>query len=626
MARGLGASAVARAAGLLGANALLGEPLDREAILALGTELEGHADNMAAVLFGGLQVVVLDGDAVVHAGLAAPAGLKAVLFVPDVEMPTDESRRALPKELSREDAVYNIGRAALLVAALADGRLELLDVATRDRLHQPARAKIFPAMEPVFQAARQAGALAVFLSGGGSTILALASRDEERNRTGHGRGGGEGGRGRRDDHHQAQRPGGAGSPGGLRGIHMALIVQKYGGTSVGDADKIKNVARRIAARREKGDDLVVVVSAMGHTTDDLIALAHQINPHPEDRELDVLLSTGETVSSTLMAMALHEMGLPAISLSGAQAGIGTESRFGRARILEVDPQRIHRELGEGKIVIVAGFQGITEEMDITTLGRGGSDTTAVALAAALKAERCEIYTDVDGVYTTDPRIEPKARKLEEINYEEMLELATWGARVMHNRAVELGAVYNVPILVASSFRDVPGTLIHRGEEMVEQRNKVSGIAYDTDVAKVTVRGVPDRPGIAATLFGPLSDAGISVDTIVQNASVERIADVTFTVSRKDLEQALKLMEPIAHQISAGDVITDDHLAKVSIVGAGMTSAPGYASRMFKTLFDAGINIEMITTSEIRITCIIDESRVADAVRALHKAFELEEAE
>jgi len=407
---------------------------------------------------------------------------------------------------------------------------------------------------------------------------------------------------------------------------MALIVQKYGGTSVGDADKIKNVARRIAARREKGDDLVVVVSAMGHTTDELIALAHQINPHPEDRELDVLLSTGETVSSTLMAMALHEMGLPAISLSGAQAGIGTESRFGRARIFSVDPQRIHKELGEGKIVIVAGFQGITEEMDIATLGRGGSDTTAVALAAALKAERCEIYTDVDGIYTTDPRVEPKARKLAEINYEEMLELATWGARVMHNRAVELGAVYNVPILVASSFRDVPGTLIHGEGEMVEQRNKVSGIAYDTDVAKVTVRGVPDRPGIAATLFGPLSEAGISIDTIVQNASVERIADVTFTVTRKDLERALKLIEPIAHQISAGDILTDSRLAKVSIVGAGMTSAPGYAARMFKTLFDSGINIEMISTSEIRITCIIDESQVADAVRALHKAFELEQAE
>ena len=364
---------------------------------------------------------------VVHAGLAAPAGLKAVLFVPDVEMPTNESRRALPTELSRQDAVYNIGRAALLVAALAGGRLELLDVATRDRLHQPARARIFPAMEagiPGGSPGRRSGGLPfrrrIDYPGPG---LGRGRED----RAGDGRGSGQGGRRRRDDDHETQRGGGAGSPGGLEGVAMALIVQKYGGTSVGDADKIKNVARRIAARREKGDDLVVVVSAMGHTTDDLIALAHQIRTHPEDRELDVLLSTGETVSSTLMAMALHELGLPAISLSGAQAGIGTERRHGRARILSVDPQRIHKELGEGKVVIVAGFQGITEEMDITTLGRGGSDTTAVALAAALKAERCEIYTDVDGVYTTDPRIEPKARKLTEINYEEMLELATWGA-------------------------------------------------------------------------------------------------------------------------------------------------------------------------------------------------------
>ncbi|MCJ7510415.1 MAG: aspartate kinase, partial [Dehalococcoidia bacterium] len=313
---------------------------------------------------------------------------------------------------------------------------------------------------------------------------------------------------------------------------MAIIVQKYGGSSVADADKIKNVAGRVAARRDKGADLVVVVSAMGKTTDQLIDLARQVSDQPEDREMDVLLSTGETVSSSLMAMALRAMGYPAISLSGAQAGIGTEARYGRARILTVDPQRMHKELKEGKIVIVAGFQGVSEELDITTLGRGGSDTTAVALAVALEAATCEIYTDVDGVYTTDPRIEPKARKLKEINYEEMLELATYGAKVMHNRAVELGKVYNMPILVASSFRDVPGTLIHGGTDMVEQRNKVSGIACDRDVAKVTVRGVPDQPGIAASLFGPLSDAGISVDTIVQNASVEKVTDVTFTVSRK----------------------------------------------------------------------------------------------
>jgi len=405
---------------------------------------------------------------------------------------------------------------------------------------------------------------------------------------------------------------------------MAIIVQKYGGTSLADAEKIKNVARRVAARSDKGDDLVVVVSAMGKTTDQLIDLAYQMSDQPEDREMDVLVSTGETVSSSLMAMALRAMGYPAISLSGAQAGIGTETRYSRARILSIDPERIHKELKEGKIVIVAGFQGICEEMDITTLGRGGSDTTGVALAVALKADKCEIYSDVDGIYTTDPRIEPNARKLKEIGYEEMLELATYGARVMHNRAVELGKVYNMPILVASSTRDVPGTLIHGGTEMVEQRNKVSGIAHDSDVAKVTVRGVPDRPGIAASLFGPLSDAGISVDTIVQNASVEKTTDLTFTVARNDLDKAMRLMKPLAKQIGAGELVSDLSLAKVSIVGAGMQSGPGYAATMFRTLFDEGINIELITTSEIRITCIIDESKVTEAVRALHKAFELEE--
>ena len=406
---------------------------------------------------------------------------------------------------------------------------------------------------------------------------------------------------------------------------MAIIVQKYGGTSVADAEKIKNVARRVAARHDKGDDLVVVVSAMGKTTDQLIDLAYQMSDQPEDREMDVLVSTGETVSSSLMAMALRSMGYQAISLSGAQAGIGTETRYGRARILSIDPKRIHKELKEGKIVIVAGFQGICEEMDITTLGRGGSDTTGVALAVGLGADMCEIYSDVDGIYTTDPRIEPNARKLKEIGYEEMLELATYGARIMHNRAVELGKVYNMPILVASSTRDVPGTLIHGGTEMVEQRNKVSGIAHDSDVAKVTVRGVPDRPGIAASLFGPLSDAGISVDTIVQNASAEKITDLTFTVARNELDKAMRLAQPLAKQIGAGEILSDLSLAKVSIVGAGMQSGPGYAATMFRTLFDAGINIELITTSEIRITCIIDESKVKEAVRALHKAFELEQA-
>ena len=404
---------------------------------------------------------------------------------------------------------------------------------------------------------------------------------------------------------------------------MALVVQKYGGTSVGDAERIKHVAGRIIARIAAGDRLVVVVSAMGQTTDELILLAQEMTDEPEARELDLLLSTGEIVSSTLLSMALKHGGCPAVALSGAQAGIGTDRRYGRARILKVDPKRLLHELEAGRVVIVAGFQGITEEMDITTLGRGGSDTTAVALAAGLKADRCEIYTDVEGIFTADPRIVPEATKFPEISYEEMLEMAAYGAQVMHPRAVELGAVHKVPIYVASSFSEAPGTLIHGGPFM-EQYNKVLGIAQDTDVARITIRGVPDRPGIAATLFEPLGDGGISVDTIVQNASVERLTDLTFTVSRSDLSRALEIVKPIALEIEAPDVLADTHLAKVSILGAGMTSAAGYAGRMFRTLFEAGINIELITTSEIRITCLIDEKQVKDAVRALHKAFELEE--
>ncbi|MCH6555367.1 MAG: aspartate kinase [Chloroflexi bacterium] len=404
---------------------------------------------------------------------------------------------------------------------------------------------------------------------------------------------------------------------------MALIVQKYGGTSVADAERIQSVAGRIARQAEAGDRLVVVVSAMGDTTDELLALADQMTDEPEERELDLLLSTGEIVSSTLLAMALKHIGHPAIALSGAQAGIGTDKRYGRARILKVDPHRVEAALKRGNVVIVAGFQGTTEELDVTTLGRGGSDTTAVALTAALKAERCEIYTDVDGIYTADPRIEPRASKLESVSYEEMLELASYGAKVMHPRAVELGALFQVPILVASSFVETPGTLIG-GASMMEQRNKVTGIAGDTDVARITIRGVPDQPGIAARLFQPLAEGGISVDTIVQNASVERLTDLTFTVARAELGRAMEIVKPVAAEIGAPEVLADTHLAKVSVVGAGMQSGPGYAGRMFQTLYEAGINIELITTSEIRITCLIEEAQVPAAVRALHKAFELEE--
>ncbi|HEY49485.1 MAG TPA: aspartate kinase [Dehalococcoidia bacterium] len=403
---------------------------------------------------------------------------------------------------------------------------------------------------------------------------------------------------------------------------MALVVQKYGGSSVADADKIKNVARQAVAAREEGNHVVVVVSAMGKTTNNLITLANQVTDSPDERELDVLLSTGELISSTLLAMALRTLGVEAISLSGAQAGIRTDSVYSRARILGVDPNRIKKELEKDRVVIVAGFQGITEEMDITTLGRGGSDTTAVALAVSLGADRCEIYTDVEGVYTADPRLVPEARKIEDIGYDEMLELASSGAKVMHSRAVELGEVYKMPILVASSFTDEPGTLIHGGAS-VEIANKVRGIAHDLNVAKVTVVGVPDKPGVASAIFEPLAKANISVDTIVQNASINKITDLTFTVAKSDSAKAMKVIEPVVKSIGARECVSDTKLAKVSVIGAGMQTAPGYAARMFSALYEAGINIELITTSEIRITCIIDEAKTEDALRTLHKAFELE---
>ena len=407
---------------------------------------------------------------------------------------------------------------------------------------------------------------------------------------------------------------------------MALIVQKYGGSSLADAAAVRNVARRIAGTRDRGDKVVATVSAMGDTTDELIALARTVSRDPNPRELDLLLSTGELVSCTLLAMALRSLGQSAVSLSGAQAGIRTDTRFGNAKIEAVEPRRIVRELDDGNIVIVAGFQGITDDMNVTTLGRGASDITAVALAAALNAERCEIYTDVEGIYTADPRLVPAARKLAEIEFEEMLELASYGAK-MAPRSIELGMVYDVPILVASTFVDRPGTLIHRGADMSdgvgEVRNRVIGVATDVNVAKLTLLGVPDRPGGAAKVFEPLAEADISVDVIVQGAVVDGRTDLTFTVRATDLGRAAPVVERVAAELGAGGVDTADGLAKVSIVGSGMQDAPGYASRMFRALADAGINIDVITTSEIRITCIVDASRIGEAAQALHDAFLVE---
>ncbi len=405
---------------------------------------------------------------------------------------------------------------------------------------------------------------------------------------------------------------------------MALLVHKYGGSSVADAEKIKRVAERVINAKISGNHVVVVVSAMGDSTDELIDLAHTVSTDPEPREMDLLLSTGELVSCTLLSMAIKSMGHDSVSLTGNQAGIVTDTMYGHARISRVDSDRIKDELEKGQITVVAGFQGMTEGQDITTLGRGGSDTTAVALAAALNADRCDIYTDVEGIYTADPRIVPKARKMAEIGYQEMLELASYGAK-MHPRSIELGSVYQVPIYVASSFSDQPGTLIHKGpdEDNMEDRIKVTGIAYQSNIAKVTVRAVPDRPGMAAELFEPLSAVGISVDTIVQNTSVERLTDISFTVDRSDLQKTLRELESVTNEMGAGEVVTDPTLASISVVGSGMQNTPGYASRMFRVLSEARINIEMITTSEIRISCIIAEAQVPEAVRLLHSGFDLD---
>lgn len=410
---------------------------------------------------------------------------------------------------------------------------------------------------------------------------------------------------------------------------MARIVQKYGGTSLGDAERIRSAASRIASSCAGGNSVAAVVSAMGDTTDRLIELACEVSGSPESRELDALLSTGEMASCALVAMAVRSFGLEAVSLSGAQAGIRTDARHGRARIAAVEAGRIEAELERGRVVVVAGFQGITEGMDVTTLGRGASDLSAVAVAAAIRAERCEVYTDVRGIYTADPRRVRSARQLREVGYEEMLEMASSGAK-MQPRSIELAMQYDVPILVASSFEDAPGTLIHRRGDMEpgvgEFRNRARAVATEANVAKITVTGIVDRPGVSAGLLEPLADADISVDVIVQNAHVRETIDFAFTVGRDDAGSALQIVRAAAERLGADDVLLTDDLAKVSLIGAAMQNTPGYASRMFRALADAGINIDMISTSEIRITCVVREDRLDDAARALHSAFGLDRGE
>jgi aspartate kinase len=407
---------------------------------------------------------------------------------------------------------------------------------------------------------------------------------------------------------------------------MALIVQKYGGTSVGSPERIKNVARRVARWQQQGHQLVVVVSAMSGETNRLIALAREIQAQPDPRELDVMVSTGEQVTIALLSMALLELGLKARSYTGGQVKILTDSAFTKARIASIDDARMRADLEAGYVVVVAGFQGVDEAGNITTLGRGGSDTTGVALAAALKADECQIYTDVDGVYTTDPRIVPEARRLKTITFEEMLEMASLGSKVLQIRSVEFAGKYNVRLRVLSSFEEEgEGTLITFEDDKNMEQASISGIAFNRDEAKITILGVPDRPGIAYQILGPIGDANIDVDMIVQNVGHDGMTDVSFTVHRNDYQKALQILKPIQAHLKAREVQGGDKIAKVSVVGVGMRSHAGIASTMFRTLAEEGINIQMISTSEIKISVVIDEKYMELAVRVLHKAFGLEQA-
>jgi len=406
---------------------------------------------------------------------------------------------------------------------------------------------------------------------------------------------------------------------------MALIVQKYGGTSVGSPERIKNVAKRGARWKAQGHDIVVVVSAMSGETNRLIALAKEIQSQPDPRELDVMVSTGEQVTIALLSMALIEIGLQARSYTGTQVRILTDNAYTKARILSIDEENMRADLKAGRVVVVAGFQGVDEVGNITTLGRGGSDTTGVALAAALKADECQIYTDVDGVYTTDPRIVPEARRLKTVTFEEMLEMASLGSKVLQIRSVEFAGKYKVRLRVLSSFEDEgEGTLITFEEDKDMEKAVISGIAFNRDEAKITVLGVPDRPGIAYQILGPVGDANIDVDMIVQNVGHDGLTDFSFTVHRNDYQKALKVLKPVVEHTKARGLQSGDKIAKVSVVGVGMRSHAGIASTMFRTLAEEGINIEMISTSEIKVSVVIDEKYTELAVRVLHKAFGLDQ--
>ena len=624
LARGLGSSAAAIVSGLVAANRLCEDALSMDQLLEIAADIEGHPDNVAPALLGGFVISTREstkeGPRVRYMRLEPPLGSKVLVFIPDRELRTEEARAVLPRQVPLEDAVFNISRACALVGGLVTGQFDVLEWATEDRLHQQYRQKLAPELVDAIRSAREAGALGAVVSGSGPSLLIFP-----------------GSRGVAVKSAVltvfAERgipcrvlelsPDPYGARVSTSPNNRRIVIQKYGGSSVADPDKIKRVAARVADAYRRGDSVVVVVSAMGKTTDSLIQLAHSVSQSPRGRELDVLLSTGEQVSMALLCMALQDMGIPAISLTGSQVGIVTDATHTRARIIQVEREKLRRHLEEGRVVVVAGFQGVDRNGDITTLGRGGSDTTAVALAAALGAPECEIYTDVDGVFTADPRIEPSAELIPEISYDEMVEMAGLGAKVMQLRSVEFGRRYGVAIHVRNSMNDRTGTWIREVRPMEEPL--VRAITHSADEVKIVLKGVPDVPGIAAKVFRALANENIRLDMIIQAMGTGQVNDIAFTVTREDFPAARIAAERVCAEVGGREVLCVDDIAKVSVVGAGITQDASVAADMFEALAAEGINIDMISTSGSRISCIICREKVREAVRALHRRFGLSSA-
>lgn len=619
LARGLGSSAAAIVGGLVAANYLAGSPLSQQQLLEMAAAIEGHPDNVSAALLGGFVISTRERDSVKYMRLEPPFGIDTIVVIPDKELKTADARGVLPKAVTMEDAVFNISRACALVGSLMTGEYEALDWATQDRLHQDYRHALAPEIREALAQARAAGARGAVMSGAGPSLLIFADRNREQIK---------------------QRVTEAMARWGVRCHFMEvkvdldgarvvqgvdpqsqITVMKFGGTSVANPTRIQNAARKVVEARKKGRDVVVVVSAMGDTTDNLLDLASAITSNPDKRELDMLLSTGELASSALMCMAIQKLGWPAISMSGAQVGIITDGTHTKARIQRIERHRIMEQLRAGKVVVVAGYQGICNG-DVTTLGRGGSDTTAVALAAALGAPQCEIYTDVDGVYTADPRVVPEATHLDAISYDEMVEMASLGARVMQPRSVELARKYGVEIAVLSSLEDKPGTIIGEVQGSMMEGPSVRAVTHSADEVKLVIKGVPDTPGVAAKVFRSLSAGAINVDMIIQSLKRGNVNDIAFTVSHEDMTTAVDICNRLCSELKAEGVIVDDNVAKVSVVGAGIWQDASVAADVFEALAEQGINIDMINTSGTRISCLIDRSRVEAAVRALHSRFGL----